>query len=651
MQGRATANSSGEPDVSSSRADERTLSTTLRAAPIGIGLVTNRILGWTNDQLGQMLGYSAEELDGMPARTLYENDEEYERVGRVKHERIRVCGSGAVETRMVRKDRVALDVLLSSAAIDRDDLSKGLVFTVMDITERKASMLALRQSEERYRALADNYPNGALFLLDRELRCISASGQALAAHGLVPENVIGRGIEEVFGPEAQDRVRTAVHAAATAAASPIEIRLRHRVYSAHVVPIRNEQGSITQVCLIAQDVTQQRALEEQVRQTQKMEAIGQLAGGVAHDFNNILTAILGNVDLLGMQLRKRLAADDPVFEVLRQAERSGQRAAALTRQLLAFSRKSAAHPEVLDPKTLLGDVEKLLRRLIPENVQLVIEVADDVGHIHADAGQFEQVLLNLVVNARDAMPSGGVVRVTVENHIEQERRDALAYSAGAVRFVRICVEDTGHGMDEATLDRIFEPFFTTKSAGAGTGLGLATVQSIVRDLHGSITAESTPDAGSTFTVLLSAVDSAQEIRTETVGASGVLRGRETVLVCEDDASVRDLISVALRANGYDVLSAEHGANALLSAAEHDGPIDLLITDVVMPGMNGRELVERLANQDSRLRVLYISGYPSAVLRDYGVADAGEQLLVKPFRSEEMLRRVRDLLGAGAQARS
>jgi signal transduction histidine kinase len=369
-----------------------------------------------------------------------------------------------------------------------------------------------------------------------------------------------------------------------------------------------------------------RQSEEQLRQAQKMEAVGRLAGGIAHDFNNLLTVITSYTDLL----LEDLDPGDPIREDVGQIRKAAEGAAALTRQLLAFSRQQALAPRVLSLKTSIASAEPLLERLIGEDVHLTTSVAPDLGAVKADPGQLEQVIINLAVNARDAMPTGG--RLTIE-----------AANVEGGRYVMLALSDTGIGMDEETKSRIFEPFFTTKAAGKGTGLGLATVYGIVKQSGGFIGVQSELGRGTTFQVYLPRVDEPAE--TDTAGAAlpEPRGGSETVLVVEDEPPVRIVTRQVLERYGYAVLEAPDGETALHLAAKHHGPIHLLLTDVVMPGLSGRQLAEQLGRLRPAIKVLYASGYAENALAHHGIPESGISYLRKPFAPETLARRVRDVL--------
>ena len=406
--------------------------------------------------------------------------------------------------------------------------------------------------------------------------------------------------------------------------------------SANASPVQNASGTPLYFLVYIRDVTERKTLEEQLRQAQKMEAVGQLAGGVAHDFNNLLTAIIGNAELL---LREIEAEDPRRLDVL-EINRAAHRAATLVRQLLAFSRKQVLQPRVVDLNAVVTELSTMLRRVIDEHVELRLELQPDLGTVLADPGQLEQVITNLAVNARDAMPSGGTLAIRTAN---VDADDVPGESPESIPLigplVEVSVRDDGVGMDERTLARLFEPFFTTKEMGRGTGLGLATVYGIVRQSGGHIRVNSRLHHGSTFTVYLPRVEGLGEGLEEFPGWIDQPRATGTVLVVEDEVAVRRLASRVLRARGYRVLEASDGGEALQLVDQFGGPLDLVLTDIIMPGLSGPALVERLLPTTPDLKVLYITGYSEAAIRQHGLLPAGGALLEKPFTAHQLAERV------------
>jgi diguanylate cyclase (GGDEF)-like protein len=382
-----------------------------------------------------------------------------------------------------------------------------------------------------------------------------------------------------------------------------------------------------------------RQSEEQLRQSQKMEAVGRLAGGVAHDFNNLLTAITGYSQLALNGLGDR----DPVRKDIEEIRKAADRAASLTHQLLAFSRRQVLEPKVLDLNAVVADMETMLRRLIGEDIDLISILDPAAGQVTADPGQLEQVLLNLAVNARDAMPQGGKLVIETAN---AELDEAYAARHVAVRpgpYVMLAVSDTGHGMDAETRARVFEPFFTTKEPGKGTGLGLSTVYGIVKQSGGHIWVYSEPEHGTTFKIYLPRVEDAAETPVPHAQPLTPAGGAETILLVEDDGGVRSLARRVLESKGYRVLEARQGDEALAISAWYDGPIALMLTDLVMPGKGGRELARCFASVRPDMRVLYMSGYTDNAIFQQQVFDPGTAFLSKPFTPDELARKVREVL--------
>ncbi|HLB81679.1 MAG TPA: response regulator [Gemmatimonadales bacterium] len=402
--------------------------------------------------------------------------------------------------------------------------------------------------------------------------------------------------------------------------------------------VRNEAGRVAYYETFVRDVTDQRRLQQQLLQSQKMEAVGRLAGGIAHDFNNLLTVITSYSELL----LEDLPQDDHKRGDLEQVRKAADGAAALTRQLLAFSRQQVVAPRVVSLNAVVESLQKILRRVIGEDVELATQLTPEPGAVRADVGQLEQVLMNLAVNARDAMPTGGKLTIETAN-VEHDPAYAREREAAAVRrFVMLAISDTGCGMDEATKARIFEPFFTTKEPGKGTGLGLATVYGIVRQAGGFIWVYSEPGHGTSFKIYLPQVDAPAE-DLASAGSTRAPGGTETVLLVEDAAAVRAVAKQVLERLGYTVLEAPNGQAALHLAQQHRGEIHMLLTDVVMPGMSGREVAERLARARSGIKLLFASGYTDDSIVRHGILESGTAYLQKPFSPESLARKVREVL--------
>ena len=399
-----------------------------------------------------------------------------------------------------------------------------------------------------------------------------------------------------------------------------------------------EDGKLTHFVGVQTDVTAPKQMELQLRQAQKMEAVGHLAGGVAHDFNNLLTVINGCCELL----RGQFELPDGATPLVEEVHKAGERAATLTRQLLAFSRKTVLQPRVLSLNDLVKDFQKLLGRLIGEDVQLTTDFRADAARVRVDPGQMDQVLMNLVVNARDAMPRGGTLTIATRDVYLDEEYARLHPDLRPGKYVHLSVADTGHGMDAATKGRIFEPFFTTKPVGQGTGLGLAMVYGVIKASGGHVAVESEPGQGSTFHVFLPEVEEPDRAPLPP-SRGGTRHGQETVLLVEDEEGVRHLAKHALQSRGYHVLEAADGDSALRLVREHPGPIDLLLSDVVMPRMSGRELRDQVVTMSPTTRVIFTSGYTDDAIVRHGVLKAESDFLQKPFTIHGLLRKVREVL--------
>ncbi len=507
--------------------------------------------------------------------------------------------------------------------------------------ERKRAEEKVRDSEARLRVLVEQLP-AVLWAVDNSLRFTSALGAGLARLGLKPHQLIGRDLQEYFETKDQSFLPVAAHRRAVAG-EPVTFHLEWKggSYACHVEPLRGAGAAIQGAICMALDVTDRKQLEEQLRQAQKMEAVGRLAGGIAHDFNNLLMVIQGYADLLA----ERLAVGDPLRRNAEQIQTASQRATSLTRQLLAFSRKQMLAPKVLNVQSVVSDMEKILRRLIGEDIELETFSSEDLGLVKADRSQIEQVILNLAVNARDAMPRGG--RLTIETgNVELDTsfsRPPAVLAPGS--YVMLAVTDNGCGMDSETQAHIFEPFFTTKEKGKGTGLGLATVYGIVKQSGGYVWVYSEPGRGTSFKVYLPRIheEKPDGKREHSLEAPPRARGSETILLVEDEKGVRELSREYLQMNGYTVLEAEDGHMALELASMHAGPIELLMTDVVMPGISGRELAQRIGRIRPGIKVLYMSGYTDQAVVHHGVLEADAMLLQKPFTVSTLTAKLREIL--------
>jgi PAS domain S-box-containing protein len=520
-------------------------------------------------------------------------------------------------------------------------LDHGHLVTEARERERRASDRRLRETESRMALMLDNITDHAILIVDTHGHIVNWPVGASAVFGYEEADVVDRSAGRLYDMSESDFVRILEDVLASGAMTREDHCIRRdgsRFFAnTHIRPIDPGPDALQGFVIVTRDITERRELEERLRQGQKMEALGRLAGGIAHDFNNLLTAILGYADWLEQELP---VADTNRRQQVGEIQKAAERAAGLTRQLLAFSRQQVVQPTVLDVTASLRDLLPMLRRVIGEHIDIVEEASGTVPPVLADRNQLEQVVINLAVNARDAMPGGG--KLTLRTSVEMVTGATAVSDLADGEWVRLDVRDTGIGMDEATKARIFEPFFTTKEFGRGTGLGLATVYGIVRQMGGVIRVVSAPGAGATFTVFMrpTSVLSPELAEGPVAEAPG---GSETILLVEDEDSVRQLLTQILQRHGYNLIVAEHPAAALVAAGNHHSRLDLVVSDVVMPGGTGPELVQTLREARPGLRALFISGYADAVFSKQGGLPRDAQFLQKPFTAIDLLIKVRQII--------
>ena len=591
----------------------------------------------------KVLGYSPAELKSSSSLAQIHPDD-VEKVKKAADD-ARHTGIGLpLEYRIRHKDGTWRD-LESTASVIRNAQGEPekLVVVNRDISDRKRSAEALQRSEASFRGVVEDAPYG--------IYRASLAGRLILANPAL-EKMLGYSREELlhadlptdifrFPSEHEKFNQTVVHEQYF---KDVELEWKRKDGTPITVrcsgwPVRDETGPVAYIEVFAEDVTERRVLERQLRMAQKMEAVGRLSGGIAHDFNNLLGVIIGYSQVL----KRSLGPTSPSFEHAEEIEKASQRAVSLTRQLLAFSRQQVLDPSILNLNTLVSDMEKMLPRLIGEDIVLNFALEPALGQVKADPGQIEQVIMNLAVNSRDAMPNGGKLTIETAN-VELDLAYTRQHPGSRIgQYVMLAVTDTGTGIDPEIQSQIFEPFFTTKERDKGTGLGLATVYGVVKQSGGYIAVDSEQGQGARFSVYLPRVEQAVAKEEPKDDSDSKVRGSETILLVEDAEPLRKLAHMFLQESGYDVLTAADGAEALETARRCSRPIHLLLTDVVMPGINGRVLAERLTPKQPGMRVLYMSGYTDSFIAGHGVLEAGTHLLHKPFTQEALAKKVRELL--------
>jgi two-component system, cell cycle sensor histidine kinase and response regulator CckA len=629
------------------REQRRWFETTL--ASIGDAVVATdgegRVIFMNSVAMG-LTGWDLEQARGLPLRNVFHivNEQTGNEVDSPIDIVIREGATVGLanHTLLISKDGRRIPVDDSGAPIKRDGRALGAVLVFRDVSERRRAQNQIERSEQRYRLLFESNPQ-PMWVYDRDsLAFLAVNHAAVQQYGYPAEDFLRMSLQDIRPaediPALLEDVRQ--HTEALHRDGP----WRHRKRDGSIISVEVAAHPIQfegrNACLVlASDITERKNLEEQFYQAQRLESVGRLAGGVAHDFNNLLTIINGYADVILSDIRQ----PGPLRDRLSQISAAGQQAAALTQQLLAFSRRQIVQPQTVNLNQVITGISNMLGRLIGEDIELVIKLAPDLRNIKADVGQLGQILMNLAVNSRDAMPQGGSLIIETGNALLDDEYCAAHQEVRPGAYIMLAVTDTGTGMTPAVKQRIFEPFFTTKPMGSGTGLGLATLHGMVRQSGGWIWVYSEPGSGTTFKIYFPLTEEFVP-RPHAVVKSDV-RGNETILVVEDQDEVRALAVTVLERYGYRVLSAAGGEEAIALSNSFAGTIHLLLTDVVMPGMNGHVLAKKLSAERG-LRVLFMSGYTENAIAHRGVLDAGVDYIQKPFTPESLAEKVREVLGPG-----
>ncbi len=623
--------------------DQALLQSIFRATPVGIGMVVDRIIMFANHTLEQITGYSKDELIGRSARMLYSSDEDYEYVEKEKYRQIAKQGTGTVTTHWRQKNGNAIYVLLSSTLIDANDIELGVTFSALDITDRRLMEEQLRESEEKYRSLYESMNEGLsihemIYNNDGDAidyRIIGTNPTFSILTGLDGDAVMGKSGREVYKSDPPPYLDIYTEVAETRKPTSFETYYQPMEKYFEISVFSPQQG---QCATIFSDISESKQLEKQLQQAQKMEVVGQLAGGVAHDFNNKLGGIIGYAELaLG-----QIDANHPAAEYINNIISRSDSAATLVKQLLAFSRQQILDISSININSIIMESARFLTKVIGEHIKLKTDLATEIGVISADAGAVDQVLTNLVINARDAMPKGGEIIIGTTNIYLDEEFCSQHYWMIPGNYVKLTVSDTGRGIDSSIKERIFDPFFTTKEIDKGTGLGLSMVFGIVKQHSGFITCDSAVNVGTTFAIYFPISDELPEADKPLLINADIRRGKETILLVEDDLELSKVIKAILIDLGYTVFHAENGVRAIETYNNSHNRIDLVITDVIMPEMNGIELYQQLVESNPELKFMFISGYASHKTIKMIPQTERTRFLQKPFRGEVLVKEIRKL---------
>lgn len=617
--------------------------------PMVITDLSSSVFVEVNEQWCAYSGFRRDEAIGKPASSLrmWVDPGDRERVLAEIRQTGRIRGK-SLQFRM--KNGEIRDVIWSAELISMGGKDHIISLSV-DVTERLSAERALLQRERSFRLFAQ-HSHDLIGVLDRSGHITSLVGQSARMLGYAPEALVGRVVFDLIHPESRDQI---IETFAMMLREPRGLRsavFRYAHADGSWVPIEAfatnllDDSAVGGIVFNMRDISERVAAEQakarlhaQLDQAMKMEAVGRLAGGVAHDFNNLLTAILGNAELAMLDIGE----SGPALDQLREISQAARSAAALTRKLLTFSRQQVLEPVDVDPSALIRQLENLLHRTIGEDVELSTSLDEDSGVVRIDPNQLEQIILNLAINARDAMPDGGVLSIATERVFLDASFCAAHPKVTPGPHVRISVTDNGRGIPQEARPHIFEPFFTTKPKGQGTGLGLATVFGIVDHAHGAIEVDSEEGVGTTFKIYLPCVDGISESTRPMEESRSPMRGSESIMLVEDDDMVRHLSAGLLKHLGYEVVCCANGPEALTRLRDRTVAVDLLVTDVVMPGMNGRELVRQAVAMNPGLKVLYVSGYAESVIVHHGVLEDSVAFLHKPYSLRQLAKKLREVL--------
>ena len=615
----------------------------ISAVPVGIGIVSNREVQWVNDSLLHLIGRQKEEIIKKNARIFYSSDEMYHQVGKQFYDDLREKGRAHIEVDWQHKDGSILNIYLTGGAVDQQDISRGIVFAALDISERKRAEVELKESEERYRRLVEFSPDAIVVHSEGKIRYVNPAALTLLGATDASE-LIGKPFLDIIHSDYRDSVHQQIITLMKEdLALPLTeqkfIRLDGSIVDVEVaaMPIVYKEKSAMQ--LVVRDISEQKKLQSQLLQTQKIQSIGTLAGGIAHDFNNILGIILAYSSLLD---KSKLTPDKFSVSII-AINQAVQRGAALVRQILTFARKTDVVFEPMDISELIHELLSMLEQTFPKTITFTESIADNLPFIFADRTQVHQALLNLCINARDAMPNGGSISIVAEKRTKEQMTQQFP-DADAEAYVCLTVTDTGKGMDEATCLRVYDPFFTTKEKGKGTGLGLSVVYGVVQAHHGFIDLKSEPGCGTTFWLFFPVpATNKQTADSQLPTESFEIGGTETILIVEDEEMLIQMVSFLLESKGYKVLCARDGLEAVQVYQSHKHEIALVLTDMGLPVMTGSDEFKKLKEINPNVKVIFASGYFEPDLKSELLKDGANGFIQKPYEPNDILRIIRQTL--------